>query len=68
MPKADLIDVLGLESLDSLAPPSFPDLLQRLYTAKYTGKVVLDFAGGTPRQVEFPQPVRLPLGVPKQGT
>ena len=64
----DLIEVLGLESLDSLAPPSFPDLLQRIYAAKYTGKVVLDFAGGVPRQVEFPQPVRLPLEVRKPGT
>lgn len=59
-----LIEVLGLESLDSLAPPSFPDLLQRLYAAKFTGKVVLDFAGGTPRQVEFPQPLRVALGGP----
>lgn len=61
MPKG-LIEVLGLEATDSPTPPSFPDLLQRLYAAKYTGKVVLDFAGGTPRQVEFPQPVRVALG------
>lgn len=62
--------ILGLEDLNSPTEPTFPDLLQRLYAGKFQGTVVLHFAGGIPRRVEFPQPVQIALdtGLKKTGT
>lgn len=60
-----LLDALGVESTDSATPPSFPDLLQKLYAMKFQGMVTLHFAGGVPRSVVLTQPVTLPLDTGK---
>jgi hypothetical protein len=52
-----------LESRNTAEPPTFMELLERLYALRYTGPVVLHFAGGLPRQVVLDQPVRVPLDV-----
>ena len=51
-----------LLTMNQADPPSFAELLERLYAAKFQGPVVLHFAGGLPRTVEFPQPVKMTLG------
>ncbi len=54
-----LPDALGLETLNQTTPPTFAELLQRLWEAKYQGQVVLHFAGGVPRSVVLSQPVQV---------
>lgn len=54
-------DALGLESLNVATAPTFPALLETLYTARYTGSITLHFAGGIPRAVVLSQPVQIPL-------
>jgi hypothetical protein len=50
---------------DATPESTFLTLLQALYQERYTGAVTLHFQRGTPREAEFPQPVRvrfLPTG------
>lgn len=42
---------------------TFPALLQAIYEARYTGKLVLDCYCGVPQQVELPQPPPTPVRV-----
>ena len=52
-------EVLTIAATDRL---SFVTLLDKLYTDKHTGPIVLHFAQGVPNAVEFPsEPVRVPL-------
>lgn len=56
-----LLEILGLEALSQASPPTFQEMLERLYTAKFQGSVTLHFAGGLPRSVTVSQPVQVPL-------
>lgn len=54
--------LLQLDISDASLPfPTFAELLERLYAVQFQGPVVLHFAGGLPRRVEFPQPVGVDL-------
>ena len=61
---APAADPLDLEGWDLSTPPTFQDLLARLYTAKFQGSVTLHFAGGIPRAVVLNQPKSIPLDTP----
>lgn len=61
MPSPPLVDVLGLEDLDSATLPTFQELLTKLWEAKYHGSVTLHFAGGVPRSVVLSQPIQVAL-------
>ncbi len=50
-----------IESLNTDEPPTFLELLDRLYQMRYTGPCTLHFAGGRPRQVVLDQPIRVTL-------
>ncbi len=58
-PSASLIE--QIESLSTAEPPTFMELLERLYQMRYTGPCTLHFAGGRPRQVVLDQPIRVAL-------
>ena len=51
----------ALESLNSPTPPTFAELLERLYQMRFQGAVTLHFAGGIPRAVVLSQPKQIPL-------
>ena len=51
----------AIESLNASTPPTFHELLMRLYEMRYQGSVTLNFAGGLPRCVVLNQPVQVPL-------
>lgn len=53
--------VEALESMNEPTPPSFPELLERLYQMRFQGSCTLHFAGGIPRAVVLSQPVQIPL-------
>ena len=59
MPSATITD--ALESLNTSAPPTFMDLLNRLYHMRYQGNVVLHFDGGVARAVTLNQPIHITL-------
>jgi hypothetical protein len=61
LPPAALDEILQVESLNSPTEPTFFDLLDRLYRARFKGPVLLHFDGGRPTVVEFPQPVQVRL-------
>lgn len=48
-------------------PNGFADLLNRLYTAQYTGQVTLHFLHGTPKLVETPTLARVAIPVDGRG-
>lgn len=50
-----------LESMNSVAPPTFQTLLEQLYLLRYKGPVTLHFVDGVPGVVEFSQPVQVKL-------
>lgn len=54
-------DILQLETLNQAGVPTLAELFERLYAARFQGPVTLHFAGGLPRNVEFPQPIQVPL-------
>lgn len=57
-----LADLLGLESTDSPSLPTFPDLLEKLYQARYQGALTLHFTGGVARAVVLQgEALKLPL-------
>lgn len=60
----DLEAAIGLETLNQATAPTFQELLERLYAAKFQGSVTLHFAGGIPRQVVLNQPKSIPLDIP----
>lgn len=60
-PSATVLLSDELESLNTSTPPTFQDLLQRLYEIRFQGTVSLNFAGGIPRSVVLNQPVQVPL-------
>jgi hypothetical protein len=60
---ADLVE--QLESLSTTEPPTFMELMERLYRMRYTGPCTLHFAGGLPRQVVLDQPIRVALDAKK---
>jgi hypothetical protein len=67
-PTATIVE--ALESLDSPTPPTFAELLDRLYQMRFQGAVTLHFAGGIPRAVVLSQPKQIPLdtlGTPTGG-
>lgn len=60
-PIRSVSDILQLETLNQPGCPTLAELFERLYAARFQGPVVLHFAGGLPRNAEFPQPIQLPL-------
>lgn len=56
-----LLEALGLDVSISAPSPTFPQLLEKLWTMKFQGMVTLHFAGGVPRSVVLAQPVNVPL-------
>ena len=58
-PSATLVE--QIESLNAVSPPTFMELLDRLYAMRYQGNLTLHFAAGIPRQVVLDQPLRVPL-------
>lgn len=65
-PANSILDALGVEAFDSATPPTFQELLQRLYDLRYQGSITMDFAGGLPRSIVLTQPVRIPLDTPSR--
>lgn len=61
MPVKDAPITALLETLNTAARPTFPDLLEQLYRLNYCGPVTLHFIDGIPGVVEFAQPVQLKL-------
>ena len=59
-----LEEAIGLEALNQATAPTFQELLERLYAAKFQGSVTLHFAGGLPRSVVLNQPKSIPLETP----
>lgn len=60
-PPAIVSVIEAIEGLNQATPPTFPELLERLYQLRYTGQITLNFAGGLPRNVVLSQPVQVPL-------
>jgi hypothetical protein len=58
-PPASLVEQVAL--LNVTSPPTFGELLARLYEMRYTGPCTFHFSEGLPRQVVLDHPVRVPL-------
>lgn len=48
-------------------PPSFAEMLERLYQGRFRGRVLLHFDEGLPKVVEFSSPIQVTLAEAFQG-
>lgn len=56
-----LAEVMDALLVNQPTPPTFPELLARLWDIRYSGQLTLHFAGGRPLSVVLSQPIQVPL-------